>query len=196
MCRALCNYSTYISTGGEVLQDDEIREVYKKHNAVLAGVTRPLLYQLNWSYGEPQTFLLEVIWMGLKSFVPGSRTLKAHLIDVARRRATTEFRSWDRLKHRPLNKAVSTDVYMQNRDGKPTHRTHQLPSRSGNPFGEAWAEQLLETFHKYLSPLESRVLELYLAGYKYKGLARVLGVTPKAADLSPYRESGARLTAS
>lgn len=187
MCRVLCNYSTNISTGGEVLQDDEIRDAYKEHGAVLAGVTRPLLYQLNWSYGEHQTFLLEVIWMGLKSFVPGHRSIKTHLVDVARRRAVTEYRNWDRMKHRVLNDATSTDRYVQNKDGKLTNPVHQIPSKHGDPFDGIWTGQLLDIFREYLSPLESRVLDLHLAGYRYKSLARVLGVTPKAADLSLSR---------
>lgn len=108
------------------------------------------------------------------------------------RQLYTAVRASSRDKHLPLNTAISldspTDAGKQNEEsGNVTELVNTLASDPEfNPENSLIENEnlsiLQEKIEKKLSPLEKRVLELYLSGMSYTQIAQTLSIGPKAAD--------------
>lgn len=92
-----------------------------------------------------------------------------------------------RLKHAPLNEAVSMEGAVRDREGKERCLTDILPGPSGmNPenvlMNEESLQHLKQKMNARLSTLEKRVLTLFLSGMDYIQIAETLQKQPKSID--------------
>lgn len=104
------------------------------------------------------------------------------------RQIYTAIKSSNRQKHQPLNTYVSLS------DGEAEESFRDSCVEYDNPesilIDRENVEALENEIKKSLSPLENRVLQLYLDGNGYMDIARILGKTPKSIDNALQRIRG------
>lgn len=88
--------------------------------------------------------------------------------------------SSNRQKHQPLNSYIS----LSEQDGE--NEEHFGDNWGENPesiiIDQENVQDLEQEITATLSPMENQVLEYYLAGNGYGGIARIMGKTPKSID--------------
>lgn len=104
-----------------------------------------------------------------------------------------------RLKNQPLNQSVSLETQVPGTDGEAEKRLQDLFDADGRIIGRGGEEsggqnpldaivegedyrRLLARIRDTLSPLERQVIELYITGLDYVGIARILNRDPKSTD--------------
>ncbi len=92
-----------------------------------------------------------------------------------------------RMKHLPLNEYISLNRPVNDEDGKETTMIDLLPdpnSRSPEEIltGMEERRRLDEQINALLSPMEKRVLELFLQGLDYTQIAEKMDKKPKSVD--------------
>ena len=104
------------------------------------------------------------------------------------RQIYTAIKSSNRQKHQPLNTYVSLS------DGEAEENFGDSCVEHDNPesilIDRENVAALENEMKKSLSPLENRVLQLYLDGNGYMDIARILGKTPKSIDNALQRIRG------
>lgn len=104
------------------------------------------------------------------------------------RQIYTAIKSSNRQKHQPLNTYVSLS------DGEAEESFRDSCVEYDNPesilIDRENVAALENEIKKSLSPLENRVLQLYLDGNGYMDIARILGKTPKSIDNALQRIRG------
>lgn len=161
--------------------NDQIIAAYKQYGALVRKLTLPLLHRLNWTYSEHTTFVYEVLWQSIESYQEAYRPFIAHLKDVAIRRARGQYTAWNRHKHRVLNNAISTDIIIEDREGRVSNIAYDFAAPV-NVHAEVQFKELVSEFSTWLSPLELAVFHAVSDGYKGKAMSQALGVPVKVAD--------------
>jgi len=92
-----------------------------------------------------------------------------------------------RLKHLPLNEYISLNYPVNDEDGKETTLMDLLPdpnTRSPEDIltGIEERDRLETQIEALLSPLEKKVLHLFLKGLDYIQIAEIIDKTPKSVD--------------
>ncbi len=103
------------------------------------------------------------------------------------RQILSAIRVSSRLKHLPLNEYISLNRPVNDEDGKETMMIDLLPdpnSRSPEEIltGMEERRRLDEQINALLSPMEKRVLELFLQGLDYTQIAEKMDKKPKSVD--------------
>lgn len=114
---------------------------------------------------------------GFRSFAEVCIT---HNVLAAIKRAT-------RKKHMPLNSSISLDKPIdEDEETSETLADRLNPAEAADPESIAIKREselrLAKEIEAHLTPLEFRVLTLFLSGMSYAQIAKELGKTPKAAD--------------
>lgn len=94
------------------------------------------------------------------------------------RQVYSAIQSSRRQKNQPLNSYIS----LSQEDGEPELQDVQMEDPEAIMINRENAKMLNEEIRKNLSPLEKQVLECYLEGNDYNGIAELLGKTPKSVD--------------
>ena len=92
----------------------------------------------------------------------------------------------NRQKHQPLNSYVS----LSHEDEEGNFEDFHMENPESILIDRENVEALENEIKKSLSPLENRVLQLYLDGNGYMDIARILGKTPKSIDNALRRIRG------
>ncbi len=91
-----------------------------------------------------------------------------------------------RKKHQPLNSYVSFYDEMENEKGRNSVTEVELSSEDDNPelllIARENEEIIRKTIKDMLSPMENRVMNLFLEGLDYKEIAEKLGKSSKSVD--------------
>ncbi len=103
------------------------------------------------------------------------------------RQILSAIRFSSRMKHLPLNEYISLNRPVNDEDGKETTMIELLPdpnSRSPEEIliGMEERHRLDEQINALLSPMEKRVLQLFLQGLDYTQIAEQMDKKPKSVD--------------
>ncbi len=103
------------------------------------------------------------------------------------RQIVSAVRLSSRLKHWPLNSYISLDRSVNDEDGKEMSLMELLPDAAGRSPEEVLMDednlhQLENAIIDALSPMEKRVLQLFLKGLDYMEIAKAMDKKPKAID--------------
>ena len=103
------------------------------------------------------------------------------------RQIVSAIRLSSRLKHWPLNSYISLDRSVNDEDGKEMSLMELLPDAAGRSPEEVLMDednlhQLENAIIDALSPMEKRVLQLFLKGLDYMEIAKAMDKKPKAID--------------
>ena len=103
------------------------------------------------------------------------------------RQILSAIRVSSRLKHLPLNEYISLNYPVNDEDGKETTLMDLLPdpnARSPEDIltGIEERDRLEAQIEALLSPLEKKVLHLFLKGLDYIQIAEIIDKTPKSVD--------------
>ena len=101
-------------------------------------------------------------------------------------RIQSAIRSAARKKHAPLNDGVSLDQFLSD-DSQSLGDAFIQRSPEEQVLARETETELLSASEKRLSPLEARVLSLYLGGLSYQEMAAETGRDPKAIDNAVQR---------
>lgn len=105
-----------------------------------------------------------------------------------RRQIISAIRSASRLKHDPLNQGVSLETLIQqSRKANPRLVPDQRRSPEEQVLARESAKEYFQSFSRYLSDFEQKVLSLYLDGCSYRRIAAELGREEKAVDNAVQR---------
>lgn len=97
------------------------------------------------------------------------------------RQLYTAIQNSSRQKHIPLNTYVSFS------SDEALLKELEIESPEMILIDQESSETLLRSFQKLLSPMENKVLDLYIKGYGYTVIARQLNRTPKSIDNALHR---------
>ena len=108
------------------------------------------------------------------------------------RQIVSAVRLSSRLKHWPLNSYISLDRSVNDEDGKEMSLMELLPDAAGRSPEEVLMDednlhQLENAIIDALSPMEKRVLQLFLKGLDYMEIAKAMDKKPKAIDNAMQR---------
>ena len=103
------------------------------------------------------------------------------------RQIVSAVRVSSRLKHSPLNNYVSLDRPVNEEEGKETTMMDLLPDPNGRSpeeilTGDEEKQRLESQINEELSPMEKKVLQLFLQGLDYIQIAEKLEIKPKSVD--------------
>lgn len=103
------------------------------------------------------------------------------------RQIVSAVRVSSRLKHSPLNNYVSLDRPVNDEEGKETTMMDLLPDPNGRSpeeilTGDEEKQRLESQINEELSPMEKKVLQLFLQGLDYIQIAEKLEIKPKSVD--------------
>lgn len=88
-----------------------------------------------------------------------------------------------RTKHRPLNESISLNELEENQQADQVlNRMGSADSPEEILIDQETAENVRQKVLKVLSPMEKKVLELYLTGMDYHRIAAQMGKSPKSID--------------
>ena len=113
------------------------------------------------------------------------RTFAEHCIKM---RLLSAVKSASRLKHLPLNDGMSLEQLSED-SGTQLSANPEIFRRSPEDLvlARESKEELYAVFSRCLSPLESKVLDLYLEGLSYRDIAARLGKEEKSIDNAVQR---------
>ncbi len=121
----------------------------------------------------------------IREYSPGQNTsFKAYAELCIQRRIYTAIKSAARKKHSPLNSGVSLEDAFGDETRTPNvHATLDLRRITEDQvLAKENADDFYQTFSRYLSSLERRILTLYLEGHSYRSIAAQCGRDEKAVD--------------
>ena len=105
-----------------------------------------------------------------------------------RRRILSAIKSASRLKHTPLNDGVSLEDALAS-ESQPGRTAAVVFQRSPEDvvLARESADEFFQTFSRCLSPLENRILTLFLDGQSYRSIALATGKDEKSVDNAVQR---------
>ena len=140
--------------------------------------------------GDPEDLVQEGViglYKAITSYDPSKGAFSSFASLCIERQIRTAVKMSIREKHQPLNQAVSYLQVITDEEGGETQLIEMIPDKKvlspeQTVVGEAGKLDLWETLKKKLSPLEYKVMELYLSGLGYLEIAKKLDITPQSAD--------------
>ena len=141
--------------------------------------------------GDTEDLLQEGMWglfKAIREYQPDRGASFATFADVCvRRQLYSAIAAAGRNKHRPLNESLSLSEMEEN-------KVHLSAGPESDPeyvvLREEEQAELQKKVWEALSPLEKKVLELYLSGMDYLQIAEKLGRTGKSIDNALQRIRG------
>lgn len=114
-------------------------------------------------------------------------SFKTYAEICVKRRIYSAIKMASRKKHEPLNEMVSFDDVLSDEG---------LPSQTGGAFrripeeqvlAQESADEIIQTYSRYLSKFEAKILELYLDGLSYSEIAEACNRPEKSVDNAVQR---------
>lgn len=124
----------------------------------------------------------------IRSFDPTSHgSFRCYATLCIRNRILSAVRSAARLKHTPLNNRISLDEVLSSEINNAS--ASELGSRTPEELvlARESANDFLAAYSQYLSPMENKVLSLYLEGISYAEISQRLDCSPKSVDNAVQR---------
>ena len=119
------------------------------------------------------------LFKAVRDFQPGREAAFATFAGVCiDRQLYSAIQSSNRQKHIPLNSYVSLN---QEEEGSPIWEL-SVENPESIVIDQENARDLQQKFMGFLSPMERKVLDLYLRGEGYVEIARILNKSPKSID--------------
>ena len=160
---------------GETSIEDYLMEKYK-------GLVRQKARAMFLIGGDTDDLIQEGmigLFKAVRDFQPGSEAAFATFAGVCiDRQLYSAIQSSNRQKHIPLNSYVSLN---QEEEGSPIWEL-SVENPESIVIDQENARDLQRKFMGFLSPMERKVLDLYLRGEGYVEIARILNKSPKSID--------------
>ena len=160
---------------GETSIEDYLMEKYK-------GLVRQKARAMFLIGGETDDLIQEGmigLFKAVRDFQPGREAAFATFAGVCiDRQLYSAIQSSNRQKHIPLNSYVSLN---QEEEGSPIWEL-SVENPESIVIDQENARDLQRKFMGFLSPMERKVLDLYLRGEGYVEIARILNKSPKSID--------------
>ena len=173
---------------GDTKAQDFLLEKYK-------GMVKARAHTMHLAGGDADDLIQEGmigLFKAIRDYKPDKNTSFATFAGLCvGRQISTAVRASSRKKNRPLNEAVSIDQTIQReRDASQEYEgrsyNDSLISPVGNPeeqlIDSYSMEQLTRQISKALSPLEQKVINLYMDGCNTQEIAEKLGRSRKSVD--------------
>ncbi|MEI3412255.1 MAG: RNA polymerase sporulation sigma factor SigH [Blautia sp.] len=160
---------------GETSIEDYLMEKYK-------GLVRQKARAMFLIGGDTDDLIQEGmigLFEAVRDFQPGREAAFATFAGVCiDRQLYSAIQSSNRQKHIPLNSYVSLN---QEEEGSPIWEL-SVENPESIVIDQENARDLQQKFMGFLSPMERKVLDLYLRGEGYVEIARILNKSPKSID--------------
>ena len=160
---------------GETSIEDYLMEKYK-------GLVRQKARAMFLIGGDTDDLIQEGmigLFKAVRDFQPGREAAFATFAGVCiDRQLYSAIQSSNRQKHIPLNSYVSLN---QEEEGSPIWEL-SVENPESIVIDQENARDLQRKFMGFLSPMERKVLDLYLRGEGYVEIARILNKSPKSSD--------------
>lgn len=160
---------------GETSIEDYLMEKYK-------GLVRQKARAMFLIGGDTDDLIQEGmigLFKAVRDFQPGREAAFATFAGVCiDRQLYSAIQSSNRQKHIPLNSYVSLN---QEDEGSPIWEL-SVENPESIVIDQENARDLQQKFMGFLSPMERKVLDLYLRGEGYVEIARILNKSPKSID--------------
>ena len=160
---------------GETSIEDYLMEKYK-------GLVRQKARAMFLIGGDTDDLIQEGmigLFKAVRDFQPGREAAFATFAGVCiDRQLYSAIQSSNRQKHIPLNSYVSLN---QEEEGSPIWEL-SVENPESIVIDQENARDLQQKFMGFLSPMERKVLDLYLRGEGYVEIARILNKSPKSID--------------
>ena len=160
---------------GETSIEDYLMEKYK-------GLVRQKARAMFLIGGDTDDLIQEGmigLFKAVRDFQPGREAAFATFAGVCiDRQLYSAIQSSNRQKHIPLNSYVSLN---QEEEGSPIWEL-SVENPESFVIDQENARDLQQKFMGFLSPMERKVLDLYLRGEGYVEIARILNKSPKSID--------------
>ena len=160
---------------GETSIEDYLMEKYK-------GLVRQKARAMFLIGGDTDDLIQEGmigLFKAVRDFQPGREAAFATFAGVCiDRQLYSAIQSSNRQKHIPLNSYVSLN---QEEEGSPIWEL-SVENPESIVIDQENARDLQQKFLGFLSPMERKVLDLYLRGDGYVEIARILNKSPKSID--------------
>lgn len=160
---------------GETNIEDYLMEKYK-------GLVRQKARAMFLIGGDTDDLIQEGmigLFKAVRDFQPGREAAFATFAGVCiDRQLYSAIQSSNRQKHIPLNSYVSLN---QEEEGSPIWEL-SVENPESIVIDQENARDLQQKFMGFLSPMERKVLDLYLRGEGYVEIARILNKSPKSID--------------
>lgn len=160
---------------GETSIEDYLMEKYK-------GLVRQKARAMFLIGGDTDDLIQEGmigLFKAVRDFQPGREAAFATFAGVCiDRQLYSAIQSSNRQKHIPLNSYVSLN---QEEEGSPIWEL-SVENPESIVIDQENARDLQRKFMGFLSPMERKVLDLYLRGEGYVEIARILNKSPKSID--------------
>lgn len=187
----------------EQLTDEELIEVYRKgtNMAIEVLIQRYKRFvrtriRTNYYVGTDKDDLIQEGMIGLFKAIcdynPNKEaSFKSFATICITRQLSTVFKSVTRQKHIPLNTSISLSIPVnakgndEDEDGitlMDVLKNKESITPEDEIINRENLEVLNKNIYKVLSPMEWRVLKLYIDGKNYKDIAIMLGKKPKSID--------------
>lgn len=131
--------------------------------------------------GDTEDLLQEGMWglfKAVREYDPGKEaSFKTFAELCMTRQMYTAVSAAAQKKHEMLNRYISLSE-----DEESTEALAHTPGPEDLVLEKAGADELLETIKKTLSPMETKVLDLYLAGRNYREIGAALNKSDKSID--------------
>ncbi len=160
---------------GETSIEDYLMEKYK-------GLVRQKARAMFLIGGDTDDLIQEGmigLFKAVRDYQPGREAIFATFAGVCiDRQLYSAIQSSNRQKHIPLNSYVSLN---QEEEGSPIWEL-SVENPESIVIDQENARDLQQKFMGFLSPMERKVLDLYLRGEGYVEIARILNKSPKSID--------------
>lgn len=164
-----------------------LEEIFKRYNKYIKSKSR--IYFL---VGGDRSDLEQEAMLGLYSAIKGYKfekdySFKAFAKICITRQILTAIKSATRQKHIPLNSYISLNMLVYEEENDKTSLAEMIESQnSNNPedivINKDSFDTLSNMIFSKLSPLEIKILKLYMTGQKYADIAKTLHKDKKSVD--------------
>ena len=160
---------------GETIIEDYLMEKYK-------GLVRQKARAMFLIGGDTDDLIQEGmigLFKAVRDFQPGREATFATFARMCiDRQIYSAIQNSNRQKHLPLNSYVSLN---QEDESSPIWEL-SVENPAGIIIDQETTRDLQQKISDYLSPMENKVLDLYLKGEGYVEIGRILGKSPKSID--------------
>lgn len=175
-----------LASGGDRRAEDELAERYVRLVRVCA---RPYFLAGGDSEDLTQEGMLGLL-SAIREYDGGQAVAFRAFAELCiRRRIYSAIKSASRMKHTPLNDGISLDTAFSEEYSAelpyPAADIRRVPEEQ--VLARESADEFLNTFSRCLSPLEQKILPLYLDGLSYRAIAQTCGRDEKAVDNAVQR---------
>lgn len=172
-----------VSKGNRAAED----ELVGRYMFLVRACARPLFLAGGDSEDLIQEGMLGLL-SAVRQFDPDNGTSFSTFAEhCIRMRLFSAVKTAARLKHLPLNGGVSLDRLSEESGDEASIRELSYNSPEEQILARESEQELREAFSKCLSPMENKVLSLYLEGLSYRDIALKLGNDEKAIDNAVQR---------